>query len=216
MFLLFSSFVFSNEVEGIFSRNFNKNNIIIHSSGSALQRINGTKQLTKPEYSIYPFTKNYDWCSNIVSEYDHPPWITYSIRNKKFKFDSYFVRCSCYYNSCCCSGETHSCFDCCLYSWSLQISDDNITWNEIHKIEKDSSMRRCNEKKYDLDKTYTAKYVRIIQNHPCPGNPMCIAINRFELFGETVDDADLQQDFVSFHDDDEDISIIGHISKNFR
>ena len=76
-------------------------------------------------------------------------------------------------------------------------------------------MRRCNEKTYDLDSSYEARFVRVIQNEPCPGNPPCIAINKFEIFGDVLTD-DSQEDFVSFHDDDDDVSIIGHISKNMQ
>ena len=77
-------------------------------------------------------------------------------------------------------------------------------------------MRRCNEKTYNLDGTYEAKYVRIIQNEPCPGDPPCLAINRFDLIGDLTEfnQNKENEDFVSYHDDDDDVSIIGHISKN--
>ncbi|EAX95539.1 hypothetical protein TVAG_126690 [Trichomonas vaginalis G3] len=171
--------------------------------------------MTKPEYSIYPWTKEYDWCSNCGRTYEEHPYITYSLQNKKFKINGYFIRCGCCYDGCCCEDDYFDCFDCCLYSWSLQISDDNKTWKEIHRIEKDESMRRCNEKSYNLDKEYIAKYVRLIQNKPCPGFPPCIALNKIEFYGDAIN-ADNSQDeeFVSYHDDDDDVSIIGHISKN--
>ncbi|EAX85197.1 hypothetical protein TVAG_569530 [Trichomonas vaginalis G3] len=77
-------------------------------------------------------------------------------------------------------------------------------------------MRRCKERTYDFDKEYTAKYVRLIQNEPCPGDPPCIAINKLDLLGDVIgpDSNQIEEDFVSFHDDDDDVSIIGHISKN--
>ncbi|EAY16284.1 hypothetical protein TVAG_423370 [Trichomonas vaginalis G3] len=82
---------------------------------------------------------------------------------------------------------------------------------------KDEKMRRCKENTYNLDKTYEAKYVRLIQNEACPGDPPCIALNKFELFGDIIsEDSNVHDDdFVSYHDDDDDdVSIIGHISKN--
>lgn len=78
-------------------------------------------------------------------------------------------------------------------------------------------MEFCNEKTYKLDQEYTAKYVRLIQDAPCPGYPPCLAINKMEFYGEAVsEDGSPADEFISFHDDDDDISIIGHISKNGR
>ncbi|EAX98683.1 hypothetical protein TVAG_432330 [Trichomonas vaginalis G3] len=188
-------------------------------SGSSKQRINGTKQMTKPEYSIYPWDKRYDWCSNYGKSYDEHPYITYYLKSKKMKFNGYFVRCGCCYEGCCCDDENNGyCFDCCLYSWSLLISDDNKTWTEVHRVDKDNTMKFCNEKTYNLDKTYTAKYVKIIQNEHCPGFPPCISINKFELYGDIIHDDGMinEEEFVSFHDVDEDVSIIGHISRNSK
>ena len=200
----------SKEIDGIMKKVYNQNIINIDVSGSSKQHINGSMQMTKPEYAIYPWDK--DWCSNCYKTYDEHPYITFSMKNKKFKFNGYFVRCGCCYTGCCCDDGYAYCVECCLYSWSLQISDDNKTWKEIHRM-KDEEMRRCNEKTYNLDNAYEAKYVRLIQNEACPGEPPCIAINRFELLGDTINDVPSEQDnFVSFHDDD-DVSIIGHISK---
>ncbi|EAX73935.1 hypothetical protein TVAG_519370 [Trichomonas vaginalis G3] len=76
-------------------------------------------------------------------------------------------------------------------------------------------MCRCSAKTYNLDKEYNAKYVRLIQDGALPGYPPCFAINKIELFGSSVQfGEDLNDDLVSFHDDDEDVSIIGHISKS--
>lgn len=212
----FSYFVFSkeSEINGIFKKHYNDNIIVIDVSGSSKQYINGSTQLTKPEYAIYPYDKKYDWCSNCARSYDVHPWIAFSMKGRKFKINGYFIRCGCCYEGCCCENDGYACIDCCLFSWSLQISDDNKTWTDVHKVESDYDMRRCNEKSYKLDKEYTSKYVRIIQNQPCPGDPPCIAINRMELIGDAVPDDGEYDNFVSYHDDDDDISIIGHISKN--
>lgn len=213
---LFSFTQSSANKDGIFKKIYSKHNIIFDVSGSSQQYINGTKQTTKPEYAIYPWDKTYDWCSNCAKKQDEHPYITFSVAKKKFKFNSYFLRCGCCYDAGCCCEESGYCFDCCLYSWSVLISDDNKTWTEIHKI-KDDSMRICNEKTYNLDKSYEAKYVRVTQNEACPGYKPCISINKFEIFGDVIDDNMRQEEddnFVSFHDVYEDVSIIGHISKN--
>ncbi|EAX96415.1 hypothetical protein TVAG_493570 [Trichomonas vaginalis G3] len=204
----------------IFKVAYSEKIIKIEVSGSSKQYINGSKKMTQPEYAIYPWDKNYDWCSNCYHEYSKKPWITFSLINKQFKFNGYFVRNGCcYYNGCCCDDDFYGCIDCYMYSWSLQISNDNKTWTTVHQIEKDSDKDNCKSREYKFDKTYTARYVRLIQDAPFPGYPPCFAINRFDLFGTIVnDDGSLSDgnadDFVSYHDDDDDVSIIGHISKN--
>ncbi|EAX95943.1 hypothetical protein TVAG_077850 [Trichomonas vaginalis G3] len=216
MLTLFSVNCLSLNSDGIFSKVYNSKIINIYASGSSKQYINGSRQITKPEYAIYPWDKTYDWCSNCAHTYFEHPYITFSLQSRKIKIKGYFIRSGCCYEEgCCCEDEFyHRCFDCCLYSWSLQISDDNVTWKDVHKVEKDKEMRLCKEKSYELDNTYTTTYVRIIQNAPCPGYPPCIAINKFDIFGEVVGEQ-VEEDFVSYHDDDEDdVSIIGHISRN--
>lgn len=216
MFFAFS-FCLAEQNQGIFAKHYHDKVVVIDASGSSQQYINGSLQLTKPEYAVYPWDKRYDWCSNCGTTYEEHPWITFSLSNKKIKLNGYFVRSGCcYYSDCCCNDGKYYCVDCCMYSWSLQVSDDNKTWTEVHKVEKDRSMRRCKEQTYKLDKEYTAKYVRLIQNEPCPGDPPCIAINKFDLLGEVIGDDYSSDDFISFHDDDDDVSIIGHISKNGR
>lgn len=203
--------------EGVFSKHFNRGDIIIATTGSSKQTINGTLQYTKPEYSVYPYVKRFDWCSNCGTNYEYHPWISYSIRNHRIRFNGYFIRCGCCYGRCCCNDDIFDyCYYCCLYSWSILISDDNETWTEVHRVVKEKTLRRCNEKTFNLDKEYTTRFVRIYQNEPCPGEPPCISLNKIELLGTTIrDDQANSEDFVSFHDDDEeDVSIIGHISKN--
>lgn len=73
-------------------------------------------------------------------------------------------------------------------------------------------MRYCKEKTYKFSEIYHAKYVRIIQDKPCPGEPPCIALNKVELLGR-VDGDGSDFDDTPIDLDDEDVSIIGHISK---
>lgn len=213
--LLLISQALCKEKNGIFKAHHNDKNLIIDVSGSSKEYINGSLQLTKPYYAIDPNDKKYDWCSNCARSYDSHPWISFTIKNRKFKFNSYFIRAGCCYeDGCCCEDDNYGCVDCCLYSWSLQISEDNQTWTDAHRVDKDFEMRHCKEKTYTLDKEYTSKYVRIIQNENCPGWPPCMAINKLELFGSAGESDFDAEDFVSYHDDDDDVSIIGHISKN--
>ncbi|EAY00790.1 hypothetical protein TVAG_231300 [Trichomonas vaginalis G3] len=101
---------------GIFAKTFNDKLVVIDTSGSSKQQINGTMQMTLPEYSIYPWDKKYDWCSNCPHTYKEHPYITYSLKSRKFKINSYFIRCGCCYTGCCCDDGYYGCFDCCLYS----------------------------------------------------------------------------------------------------
>lgn len=216
MFIL-SAFSFTQPPDGIFKKAYGQKLINIDASGSSKQDINGSLDYTKPEYSIEPWDKRYDWCSNCGRSYDEHPWISYSLKSKKVKFNGYYIRAGCCYAGCCCMDDYAYCVHCCLYSWSLQISNDNKTWETVHKISKDDSMRDCKDSTYTLDKSYTTKYVRLIQDEACPGEPPCLAINRVELLGDIISDNSQseEEEFVSFHDDD-DVSIIGHISRQNR
>lgn len=213
---LFSAFTASIESNGIFKKVYNDKIIVLDASGSSKQNINGSAQYTKPEYAVDPVDKRYDWCSNCLKNYEEHPWITFSLKSRKFKINGYFVRCGCCYDGCCCVDEGYGCVYCCLYSWSLQISDDNKTWTDVHRVEKDYEMRFCKEKTYKLDKEYVAKYVRLIQNQPCPGDPPCISLNKIEFFGDVVPDGNIPEDEImaSSDDDSDDVSIIGHITRN--
>lgn len=187
-------------------------------SGSSSQRINGSIQKTKPEYVFDQVNKKYDWCSNCPSSYDEHPYIVFSVANKIMKLRGYFLRAGCcagYVSECCCIEQAWYCCRCCLYSWSFQISHDNITWKTVHKVERDRMMEYCAEKTYQFSETYDAKYARIIQDENCPGEPPCIALNKIELIG-TIDGDLLSENDLNLDSEEEDVSIIGHISKNDR
>lgn len=196
-------------------RNAYRSNIVQWSvSGSSKQRINGTLQMTKPEYAFDQVEKKYDWCSNCPSSYDEHPYIVLAVANKVMKLQGYYLKAGCCGGSiagCCCYEEYGYCCRCCLYSWSFQISSDNRTWRTVHKIERDSEMEYCAEKTYKFSETYEAKYIRLIQDEACPGDPPCLALNKIELIGNY--DGDYTAD-LSFDAEDDDVSIIGHISKN--
>lgn len=222
MILLFLVSTVSNDDQStaIFKSAIKEGIIQYTASGSSKQRINGSFELTKPEYAFDQIDKTYDWCSNCGASSTDFPWIQFSLTKRKIELTSYYIKsgcCSSYYR-CCCEDKGHRCCECCLYSWQLQISDDNKTWTPVHSVEKDYSMRRCRDKKYTLDSTYTTRFVRLIQTEACPGDPPCIALNKIELYGKIINDdgsVPIEEDFVSYHDDDDsDVSIIGHISRN--
>ena len=87
------------DLNGIFKQEYDKKTIDLFVSGSSKQYINGSKQVTKPEYAISPWNKRYDWCSNCGVKYDDHPWIGFSIKSKKIRFNSYFIRCGCCYEA---------------------------------------------------------------------------------------------------------------------
>ncbi|EAY02123.1 hypothetical protein TVAG_372680 [Trichomonas vaginalis G3] len=169
--------------------------------------------MTKPEYSIYPWDKTYDWCSSCGKTYDDHQFISFSLREKKFKIHGYYIRVGCCNEGCCCEDNYYSCIDCCLYSWALQISNDNQTWQNLHIVEKEQNMRKCKDRSYDFDKEYITKYIRFEQTQPCPGYPSCLSINRIEFYGEVVSEDSTNEDVFSQNEED-DVSIIGHFSKS--
>lgn len=218
-FLCFSILAQSKDFDrtkGIFYKFYKDNIAVINASGSSKQKINGTKQLTKPEYAIDQIDKAYDWCSNCGRSKTDFPWITLSLKDRYIDLEGYYLRSGCCNYAGCCCEEVGYCISCCLYSWSLQISNDGLTWTTVHNVSKDWEAEYCAERSYKFDKKYTTRYVRLIQTEACPGDPPCIALNRLDLYGEVIGGAGFPEDFVSFHDDDDDVSIIGHLSKNNR
>lgn len=71
-------------------------------------------------------------------------------------------------------------------------------------------MHSCKDKTFKFSSEYEAKYVRLIQDEACPGDPPCIAIHKIELIGHTSRNIYTEYNM----DEEDDVSIIGHISKN--
>lgn len=184
-------------------------------SGSSSQYINGTIQKTKPEYAFNQMEKKYDWCSECGRKSTDHTWITLSIKNSNMRLNGYYIKAGCCGESgsdgCCCY-DIEYCCRCCLYSWSFQISNDNVTWKTVHSVEKDMEMVYCKDKTYKFSESYNTRYIRLIQDEACPGDPPCIAINKIELIG-TID-GEVSYEAHNFESEDDDVSIIGHISKN--
>ncbi|EAY15017.1 hypothetical protein TVAG_019170 [Trichomonas vaginalis G3] len=200
-----------NDGNSILKQVYRYQNVEYYVSGSSRQYINGSKQMTKPEYAFDQMDKKYDWCSNCGKSVSDHPWLILGVKSRMMKLDGYYLRAGCCYSGCCCE-DTGYCCECCLFSWSFQISNDNVTWNTIHKVEKDYEMRNCKEKTYTFSQSYTAKYARIIQDETCYDEPPCIALNKIELIG-SIEGNDIVDDRLNIDVDDDDVSIIGHISK---
>lgn len=198
------------KAEGIFSKIYYQNIVQVAASGSSRQKVNGVFEMTKPEYPIEPSVKNHDWLSNLYYAFEGRPWISFSIKNARVKFDKLYIRAGCCYTICPAERFKYNIRGC-LYTWSLQTSEDNKTWKTIHKVEKDKDFEYCNEKFYTLDRYYDARYVRIIQDDPYPGDMPGFALNKLEFFGDVI--YDREDDIIDPSEDDEDITVIGHLSR---
>lgn len=202
------------EDDSIFKRVYHENTVIVSANGNSQQYINGSIQMTKPEFIIDQMDKKYDWCSKCSNIKEEKAWITFAIRNKKINLRGYYLKAACCYLRCSCELSVIG-TRCPLYSWSLQVSSDNITFSTVHHVEKDENMLSCAERTYDFHKSYLTKFVRLIQTDVYPGEPSTIGLNKIELFGDLIDDPDFEKgiNFLSDYNDDDDVSIIGHISK---
>lgn len=209
---LFCNMTFKSNVFGIFTRIYNTHKILVEVSGSSKQSMNGTIQMTKPEYAVLPYDKGYDWCSNCGKSYDELPWIMFSVEHYKFKINGYFFRCGCCRYTCYCD-EISFCPYGCMYSWSLEASDDKVIWTEIHNIPNHRGMELCSEMTYNFDQYFTARYLRIIQKKNCPGWLPCFVLNRVEFFGDVIPLGDDDFDVFMPGHEESDVSIIGRFPK---
>ena len=198
----------------LFKNNAMDKDLVISASGSIGYYYNRKCILTHPNATIYEDKKN-DWCSNIAQSPNEKPWISFTFNNKQMKVKGYSVRNGCCYYSCCCTSQNNIIdYDCCcrLYSFSLQGSNDNKTWNTIHKVEKHSTFYFCKYESYEFKETIPYKYIRFIQDEEYPGCNACMALNQIDLYGSLI----TSNYFESFEDDEneESISIIGKVNRN--
>ncbi|EAY18918.1 hypothetical protein TVAG_146610 [Trichomonas vaginalis G3] len=191
------------------------NEIEYYVSGTGSQSINDTIQPTKPEFAFDQIDKNYDWCSDCGQYPDEHPYIVFSIKDKFIHFNGYMIRAGCCADKgCCCRYKGFHCCECCIYSWSLQISDNKRKWKTIHQVKKDNELVYCKEKIYKFSETYVTKYIRMIQDENCPGDPPCMGLNKIEFFGKYVRDPirmyEISLEELEDKDEDE-VSIIGRV-----
>jgi hypothetical protein len=183
--------------------------IIIEASGSLGLHYDGKCHQTYPNETIRVDEKM-DWCSNLIDKNSNDkPWIMYSMSGKGMRVSGYSVRNGCCWYPCCCVDDEHildvACC-CLLYSFSLQGSNDNVTWTVIQKVEKDKSFGDCQFKTYEFPETDSFTYIRLVLDEEYPGCPRCMQINQLELYGKTTDAI-----FNREEDSDESVSIIGKI-----
>ena len=186
-----------------------KNKISVESSGSLGLFYSEKCHKTHPNYTLDDNSK-YDWCSNIATIGEPNPWIMYSIENTKMKLSGYSMRTGCCIYPCCCDDDdVIDSFCCCsIYSFSLQVSNDNTTWKVLHKVEKDDTVIYCQTKTYDVQSSDYYKYVRLVHDETKPGCENCMVVNQLELYGETTNNAQFDKDS---EEEEESVSIIGKI-----
>ena len=219
--LLIELVSFPQKDDAIFESLHEKGEVIATSSGSIGFYKDGKCQQTHPNMTLGKDDKSTDWCSNIAKPNDKiddktngKPWISYRLKNKRIRANSYAIRSGCCYYECCCIDDDtfidkHCC--CTLFSYSLQVSDDNITWRTIHSVEEDHEIKRCTNRDHKFEKVEEFTFVRFVLDKQKPYCENCFALNRFEIYGSAIQDNGI---YDINNEDDESVSIIGKIDKN--
>lgn len=211
---------FPERKDGIFEHIELIDDIIATSSGSIGLYKDGKCTLTSPNMTLGNDDKTTDWCSNIINKNENEdgkikPWISYRIKNKRMRSKGYAMRSGCCFYGCCCIDDSDLIdSDCCcsLYSYSIQISDDNRTWKTIQSVEEDKEFWDCTNRVHEFDKVEEFTFIRLVLDKQRPYCRNCFALNKFEVYGETI--RDNGQYYESEDDNDESVSIIGKINKN--
>ena len=184
-------------------------------SGSMGLYYQGKCQPTFPNETLVE-NERLDWCSNIAKTANDKPWFMISQRGKSMKLTGYSIRSGCCYYFCCCIEENGKVLDygcCCnLYSYSLQGSNDNVTWKVIHKVEKEKDFWSCKFMTYEFPMTESFNFIRFVQDEPYPDCPYCMQINQIELYG-TMSDSQNGLSSYDNEDNDESVSIIGKLNR---
>lgn len=188
-----------------------KREISIASSGSIGLHYGGKCHKTFPNETINDDERR-DWCSNIGKDPSDKPWVSYEIKKSKVKLTGFAVRNGCCHYACCCIDDNEDIESCCceIYSFSLQGSNDNLTWKTIYKAEKEKNFYFCSFRTYEFPKTEAFAYVRFVMDEPLPGCPNCMQINQIELYGDFVN-RELDEEN---EDGDESVSIIGKVKRD--
>ena len=213
--LLFIQLVaFPERSDGILDKHAKDGELSFAASGSLGFYYSGRCHKTYPNMTVGPDDQKADWCSNIGQGNANQPWISVHLNHKKMKVIGYAVRSGCCYYSCCCTDDDSIIDDgcCCgLYSFALQGSNDNTTWKTIHTVDQDNEIWACVNRSYQLNSPVEFEFFRLFLLKPRPYCANCMAINKFELYGEE------SQSFDSYEnedDNDESVSIIGKVIKD--
>ena len=217
MLFAFLGFIgFPDRSDSIFNNPKNRNSMRVESSGSLGLYYSKKCHLTYPNSTISNEKTN-EWCSNVISNGNGNPWISYYLPNRKMKIKGYSIRNGCCYHSCCCTdenGNNEPSFYCCcrLYSFSLQGSNDNVTWTILHKVEQKRDFYYCKYETYEFEMSEPFTYLKIQLDERFPECPFCMTINEVDFYGEVLGSYDI--DDQDYEDTDESISIIGKIKSN--
>jgi hypothetical protein len=213
LMLLVEFVAFPKKDNAIFAKN---KQVAVESSGSIGLYYDSKCRQTYPNETLTSNSRN-EWCSNIAKPGEAKPWISYSIPNKAMKLTGFAVRNGCCFYVCCCTDDQNydaTDFCCCrLYSFSLQGSNDNVTWTIIHKVEKTEKFDICMFMTYEFAETKPYTFIKFALDEEYPNCPICVQINQIELYGSTVD----SHNMLFGNADDEDdgsVSIIGKIKRN--
>ena len=218
--LIFMELVsFPQRDDAIFEQLHEKGEVMSYASGSLGIYKDGKCQMTTPNMSLGKDDRRSDWCSNIAKkgEGEGKPWISYRVKNKRIKANGYAIRSGCCYYGCCCIDDsTYVDKDCCcsLFSYSLQVSDNNKTWKTIHRVEEDQNFWACTNRVYKFNQIEEFTYVRLLLDKQRPYCENCFALNRFEIYGQTTNDNGA---YLSEGEDenDESVSIIGKVKRDY-
>ena len=203
MNFIFLNFVaFPNRKDALLSTK-NNTELVIRSSGSSgLFHGNSICQQTSPNLTI---SKNWkmEWCSNMGTNDNEIPWISFSYPNKSMKLRGFSMRNGCcnYYDSCCNALTNEKYGDyCCTKNnnYYLQGSVDNSTWKTIYHVKGANQSKVCSLETYEFDLTEKFNIVRLIIGNKASESPKCMHLNQIELYGEFVNtEKDADQDSVS-------------------
>ena len=175
---------------GIISSLYKSGKVSVFSSGSGKIWADEDWHQTKAENAIDPnYGKNqphygYDWCSSCNETLEDTPSIGIEFLNSYIRVEKYVIRNACVENGCYCQ-ETYCCS---LYSWELQGSVDNSTWNTLHRVNGER-LYPCEEKVYSLDgKKGLYSFYKLVHVGSLPGCWSCFTFNKLEFYGEITDD----------------------------
>ena len=213
---------FPERKDGIFEHAEHIEDIITSSSGSLGFYKDGKCVLTSPNMTLGKDDEKQEWCSNIISKEESKegkikPWISYRIKNKRMRSKGCAIRSGCCHYDCCCidDSEIIDTYCCCsLFSYSLQVSDDNRTWRTIHRVEEDTEFWSCRNRVHEFKQIEEFTFIRIVLDKQRTYYKNCFSLNKFEVYGETIHDNGRYYDGYEDNDNDESVSIIGKINKD--
>ena len=210
LLLLYFFTSFPSRKDDIFKNEGDHDSIFVEASGSIGQYRNGKCVLTNPNETLSSDDRNTDWCSNIAGKNENS-WITYAIKGKMMKISGFSIRSGCCYSDCCCTDNGSDIYCCCdLYTITVHGSNDNKTWNQLHKIVKDNNFPACTTKTYEVKGAEYYKFIRFTNDEQYPGCPNCMALNQVALYGKVQNSG---SSFYDSDDSDEAVSIIGKVRR---